>query len=178
MMSQLKDIIPGAEHFPRFVRNASEQYEARLSLVEVSKTPSLFYQGMEGSRMLIVTSHGEGRAEFPSVEDAARVNGLGLVTTRWVDNHGRVAESYPANPNGSPHGIAGLTTRDGRFTITMPHPGACTAPCSTRGGLASGATTAPGCACSATPASGWAERRGFAGRGAGPGQHPARSPVP
>ncbi|WP_216612620.1 phosphoribosylformylglycinamidine synthase [Myxococcus xanthus] len=122
MMSQLKDIIPGAEHFPRFVRNASEQYEARLSLVEVSKTPSLFYQGMEGSRMLIVTSHGEGRAEFPSAEDAARVNGLGLVTTRWVDNHGRVAESYPANPNGSPHGIAGLTTRDGRFTITMPHP--------------------------------------------------------
>ncbi|WIG96049.1 phosphoribosylformylglycinamidine synthase [Myxococcus sp. SDU36] len=122
MMSQLKDIIPGAEHFPRFVRNASEQYEARLSLVEVSKTPSLFYQGMEGSRMLIVTSHGEGRAEFPSAEDAARVNGEGLVTTRWVDNHGRVAETYPANPNGSPHGIAGLTTRDGRFTITMPHP--------------------------------------------------------
>ncbi|NVJ03919.1 phosphoribosylformylglycinamidine synthase [Myxococcus sp. AM001] len=122
MMSQLKDIIPGAEHFPRFVRNASEQYEARLSLVEVSKTPSLFYQGMEGSRMLIVTSHGEGRAEFPSAEDAGRVNGEGLVTTRWVDNHGRVAETYPANPNGSPHGIAGLTTRDGRFTITMPHP--------------------------------------------------------
>ena len=122
MMSQLKDIIPGAEHFPRFVRNASEQFEARLSLVEVAKTPSLFYQGMEGSRMLIVTSHGEGRAEFSSAEDAARVNGLGLVTTRWVDNHGRVTEAYPANPNGSPHGIAGLTTRDGRFTITMPHP--------------------------------------------------------
>ncbi|MBZ4421937.1 phosphoribosylformylglycinamidine synthase [Myxococcus sp. RHSTA-1-4] len=122
MMAQLKDIIPGAEHFPRFVRNASEQFEARLVTVEVARTPSLFYRDMEGSRMLIVASHGEGRAEFSSDEEAARVNGLGFVTTRFVDNHGRVAATYPANPNGSPHGIAGLTTRDGRFTITMPHP--------------------------------------------------------
>ncbi len=122
MMSQLKDMIPGAEHFPRFVRNASEQFEARLTLVEVARTPSLFYRSMDGSRMLIVASHGEGRAEFPSDAEAARVNGLGFVTTRFVDNHGNVASTYPANPNGSPHGIAGLTTSDGRFTITMPHP--------------------------------------------------------
>jgi phosphoribosylformylglycinamidine synthase len=122
MMAQLKDIIPGAEHFPRFVRNASEQFEARLSLVEVAPSPSLFFKGMEGSRMLIAVSHGEGRAEFTSPEEATRVNGLGLVTMRFVDNHGRVTESYPANPNGSPFGIAGLTTKDGRFTLLMPHP--------------------------------------------------------
>ncbi len=122
MMAQLKDIIPGAEHFPRFVRNASEQFEARLSLVEVAESPSLFFKGMAGSRMLIAVSHGEGRAEFPSAEEAARVNGLGLVTMRFVDNHGRVTERYPANPNGSPFGMCGLTTKDGRFTLMMPHP--------------------------------------------------------
>ncbi|TQF09894.1 phosphoribosylformylglycinamidine synthase [Myxococcus llanfairpwllgwyngyllgogerychwyrndrobwllllantysiliogogogochensis] len=122
MMSGLKDIIPGAEHFPRFVRNASEQYEARLGTVEIARTPSLFYQGMEGSRMLIAVAHGEGRAEFSDAAEAARINGLGYITTRWVDNRGQVAATYPANPNGSPHGIAGVTTRDGRFTVTMPHP--------------------------------------------------------
>jgi phosphoribosylformylglycinamidine synthase len=122
MMAQLKDMIPGAEHFPRFVRNASEQFEARLVTVEVADTPSLFYKGMAGSRMLIVSSHGEGRAEFTSDAEAARVNALGFVTTRYVDNHGKVTPVYPANPNGSPYGIAGLTTRDGRFSITMPHP--------------------------------------------------------
>jgi phosphoribosylformylglycinamidine synthase len=122
MMSQLKDIIPGAEHFPRFVRNASEQFEARLSLVEVAPTPSLFLKGMEGSRMLIAVSHGEGRAEFASPEEAERLNGLSLVPLRYVDNHGRVTETYPANPNGSPFGIAGVTTKDGRFTLLMPHP--------------------------------------------------------
>jgi phosphoribosylformylglycinamidine synthase len=122
MMSQLKDMIPGAEHFPRFVRNVSEQFEARLSMVEVAETPSLFLRGMAGSRMLIAVSHGEGRAEFSSAEEAARVNGQGLVVARFVDNHGRVAATYPANPNGSPHGIAGLTTRDGRVTLMMPHP--------------------------------------------------------
>jgi phosphoribosylformylglycinamidine synthase len=122
MMSQLKDMIPGAEHFPRFVRNASEQFEARLSLVEVAESPSLFFQGMTGSRMLIAVSHGEGRAEFPSAADAKRVNELGLVTTRFVDNQGKVTEAYPANPNGSPFGICGLTNKDGRFTLMMPHP--------------------------------------------------------
>ncbi|XXF77037.1 phosphoribosylformylglycinamidine synthase [Myxococcaceae bacterium GXIMD 01537] len=121
MMSQLKDMIPGAGHFPRFVRNASEQFEARLSLVEVADTPSLFFKGMAGSRMLIAVSHGEGRAEFPSPEEAARVDGQGLVALRYVDNHGRVAATYPANPNGSPYGMAGLTSQDGRVTIMMPH---------------------------------------------------------
>ncbi|RKH26442.1 phosphoribosylformylglycinamidine synthase [Corallococcus praedator] len=122
MFAQLRDLIPGADAWPRFVRNASEQFEARLGTVQVAPSPSLFYKGMEGSRMLIVVSHGEGRAEFPNAEEAARVDGSGLVTTRWVDNRGQVAAKYPANPNGSPHGIAGLTTKDGRFTITMPHP--------------------------------------------------------
>ncbi|KFE71068.1 Phosphoribosylformylglycinamidine synthase, synthetase subunit protein [Hyalangium minutum] len=122
MMAQLKEIIPGADHFPRFVRNASEQFEARLSLVEVAESPSLFFKGMAGSRMLIAVSHGEGFAEFPNREEAARVNGLGLVTARFVDNHGQVTEKYPANPNGSPFGLCGLTTVDGRFTLMMPHP--------------------------------------------------------
>jgi phosphoribosylformylglycinamidine synthase len=122
MMSQLKQIIPGAEHFPRFVRNTSEQFEARLSLVEVAPSPSLFFKGMEGSRLLIAVSHGEGRTEFLNPDEAAKVNGLGLVTARYVDNHGQVTEAYPANPNGSPFGISGLTTKDGRFTVMMPHP--------------------------------------------------------
>ncbi|WP_257456323.1 phosphoribosylformylglycinamidine synthase [Archangium lipolyticum] len=122
MMSQLRDLIPGAEHFPHFVRNASEQFEARLVQVEVAESPSLFFKGMAGSRILIASSHGEGRAEFSSAGEAARVNGLGVVPVRFVDNHGRVTETYPANPNGSPHGIAGMTSRDGRVTIMMPHP--------------------------------------------------------
>jgi phosphoribosylformylglycinamidine synthase len=122
MMSQLRELIPGAEHFPHFVRNVSEQFEARLVQVEVAESPSLFFKGMAGSRIPIASSHGEGRAEFASAEEAARVNGLGMVPVRFVDNQGRVTETYPANPNGSPHGIAGLTSRDGRVTIMMPHP--------------------------------------------------------
>jgi phosphoribosylformylglycinamidine synthase len=122
MMAQLRELIPGGDHFPPFVRNASEQFEARLSLVEVPDSPSLFFRGMAGSLIPIAVSHGEGRAEFPTLVDAAQVNVLGFVTLRFVDNYGRVAESYPANPNGSPFGIAGLTSRDGRVTILMPHP--------------------------------------------------------
>ncbi|ATB40854.1 phosphoribosylformylglycinamidine synthase [Cystobacter fuscus] len=122
MMAQLRELIPGAEHFPNFVRNVSEQFEARLVQVEVAPSPSLFFQGMAGSRIPIASSHGEGRAEFSTAEEAARVNGLGVVPVRFVDNHGRVTETYPANPSGSPHGIAGLTSRDGRVTIMMPHP--------------------------------------------------------
>ncbi|MET0404233.1 MAG: phosphoribosylformylglycinamidine synthase [Cystobacter sp.] len=120
MMAQLRELIPGAEHFPNFVRNASEQFEARLIQVEVAPSPSLFFQGMAGSRIPIVSSHGEGRAEFSTAADAARVEGL--VPVRFVDNHGRVTEAYPANPNGSPQGIAGVTSRDGRVTMMMPHP--------------------------------------------------------
>ncbi len=120
MLSALKELVPGAAAWPRFVRNRSEQFEARLSLVEVCESPSLFLAGMAGSRMPIAVSHGEGRAEFPDA--AALAAAAPLTVLRYVDNRGRVASRYPANPNGSPEGIAGLTTADGRVTITMPHP--------------------------------------------------------
>jgi phosphoribosylformylglycinamidine synthase len=120
MMSNLKAIIPGAENWPHFERNLSEQYEARLTLVEIQKTPSILFAGMEGSRIPIVTAHGEGKAVFKDAaqRDAARY----LVAGRYVDNRGKVTETYPYNPNGSPQGITALTTPDGRFNILMPHP--------------------------------------------------------
>jgi phosphoribosylformylglycinamidine synthase len=118
MFAQLKSLIPGAEHWPRFLRNRSEQFEARLALVEVLDTPSLFFKGMAGSRIPIAVSHGEGRAAFDSPDHA----GQALVAVRYVEGDGRVASRYPANPNGSPLGIAGLTSRDGRSTLLMPHP--------------------------------------------------------
>jgi phosphoribosylformylglycinamidine synthase len=120
MMSNLHELIPGAEHWPHFVRNRSEQFEARFALLEVQASPSLFFDGMAGSRIPVAVAHGEGYAEFASAGalDAARP----LVALHFVDNHGRVTETYPANPNGSPRGITGLTTPDGRFTILMPHP--------------------------------------------------------
>ncbi|NUS37657.1 MAG: phosphoribosylformylglycinamidine synthase [Lysobacter sp.] len=118
MLSQLKPIIPGAEHWPRFLRNRSEQYEARLALLEVHESPSLFLRGMAGSRIPVAVAHGEGRAEFDAATDQAAAD----VALRYVDGNGRIADSYPLNPNGSPDGIAGLTTRDGRVTILMPHP--------------------------------------------------------
>jgi phosphoribosylformylglycinamidine synthase len=120
MMSHLKDIIPGAGHWPRFLRNKSEQFEARLSLVEIVESPSLFLQDMGGSRLPIATSHGEGRAVF--VDDAARYSASYTVALRYVDNYGEVADTYPANPNGSVDGICGLSNDDGRVTIMMPHP--------------------------------------------------------
>ncbi|NVK21129.1 MAG: phosphoribosylformylglycinamidine synthase, partial [Kangiellaceae bacterium] len=122
MMSNLKELIPGAEHWPHFVRNQSAQFEARFAMVEVARSPSLFMQGMEGSRMPIAVSHGEGRAEFKSDAIAQQVNESGLVTARYINNYGDIADTYPANPNGSPLGITGLTTTDGRVTIMMPHP--------------------------------------------------------
>ncbi|MBI4990383.1 MAG: phosphoribosylformylglycinamidine synthase [Rhodocyclales bacterium] len=118
MMSHLAEIIPGTGHWPRFARNRSEQFEARFVMVEIPPSPSLFLDGMAGSRLPIVVSHGEGRAEF-AVPEAQK---QAIVALRYVDNHGRVATTYPFNPNGSPEGIAGLTTADGRFTIMMPHP--------------------------------------------------------
>jgi phosphoribosylformylglycinamidine synthase len=120
MMSNLHELIPGAEHWPHFVRNRSEQFEARFALLEVQASPSLFFDGMAGSRIPVAVAHGEGYAEFasPAALDAARP----LVALRFVDNHGRVTETYPANPNGSPRGITGLTTPDGRFAVLMPHP--------------------------------------------------------
>jgi phosphoribosylformylglycinamidine synthase len=120
MMSNLHEIIPGTGHWPHFVRNRSEQFEARLVLLEVAPSPSLFFRGMEGSRIPVVTAHGEGYAEF---HDAAQLAAAQpLVALRQVDNLGRPTERYPYNVNGSPQGITGLTTADGRFTILMPHP--------------------------------------------------------
>jgi phosphoribosylformylglycinamidine synthase len=120
MMSNLHEIIPGTAHWPHFVRNRSEQFEARLTLVEIGKSPSLFFSGMEGSRIPVATAHGEGYAEFSDAQQLAAAEPL--VCWRFVDNRGNVTEAYPFNANGSPHGITGLTTLDGRFTIVMPHP--------------------------------------------------------
>ena len=122
MLSNLHELIGGTEPWPRFVRNRVEQFEARLSLVEVLPSPSLFLRGMEGSWLPVAVAHGEGRAEFRDTGGADAALASGLVALRFVDHHGKPAESYPANPNGSPGGITGLTSRDGRFTILMPHP--------------------------------------------------------
>ncbi|NLD68981.1 MAG: phosphoribosylformylglycinamidine synthase, partial [Limnobacter sp.] len=118
MMSQLKSIIPGAEHWPVFLRNRSEQYEARLSLVEVLESPSILFAGMAGSRMPIAVAHGEGRASFLRPGDAAHAH----AALRFVENDGSPAHDYPANPNGSHEGLTGFTSADGRATILMPHP--------------------------------------------------------
>ena len=120
MMSHLKELIPGAENWPRFLRNKSEQFEARLSLVEVVESPSIFLQGMAGSIIPIATSHAEGRAVFS--DDTARYMASYTVALRYVDNYGKVADTYPANPNGSTDGICGLSNEDGRVSIMMPHP--------------------------------------------------------
>ena len=122
MFSNLHELIAGTEHWPRFVRNRVEQFEARLSLVEVLPSPSLFLHGMAGSRLPIAVAHGEGRAEFRYENGAESALAAELVTLRFVDHFGQPAMTYPANPNGSPGGIAGLCSRDGRFTILMPHP--------------------------------------------------------
>ncbi|HET9450373.1 MAG TPA: phosphoribosylformylglycinamidine synthase subunit PurQ, partial [Aggregicoccus sp.] len=121
MMSALHELIPGTEGWPRFVRNRSEQYEARFSMVQVEKSPSLFFQGMEGSHIPIAVAHGEGYAEFAGAGGAEALGKSGLVSLRFVDNRGQVATRYPANPNGSPLGITGITNADGRITLTMPH---------------------------------------------------------
>jgi phosphoribosylformylglycinamidine synthase len=122
MLSALKALVPGADHWPRFFRNRSEQFEGRVGLVEVLPTPSVFFAGMSGSVLPIAVAHGEGRAQFPDEASLEACMAGGLVSLRFVDNHGRPATAYPANPNGSPLGITGLTSRDGRATILMPHP--------------------------------------------------------
>ena len=123
MLSQLKPIIPGAAHWPSFLRNRSEQFEARLGMVEVVESPSLFLRGMAGSRIPVVVSHGEGRASFGENGTASAIDqAAARVALRYIDNDGRPATRYPANPGGSPDGITGLTTDDGRVTILMPHP--------------------------------------------------------
>ena len=118
MMAALSAIIPGSGHWPRFSRNRSEQFEARLAMVEVLDSPSLFFAGMAGSRLPIAVAHGEGFADFGQRGDAARVH----AAMRFVDHQGRPTEAYPFNPNGSPGGLTAVTTADGRFTALMPHP--------------------------------------------------------
>jgi phosphoribosylformylglycinamidine synthase len=118
MMASLADMIPGAEHWPRFTRNQSEKYEARLSMVEVAESPSLFFTGMAGSRIPIAVAHGEGYANFGLQGKAALVTRV----LSFVDNRGKATEAYPYNPNGSAAGLTGVTTVDGRFTVMMPHP--------------------------------------------------------
>jgi phosphoribosylformylglycinamidine synthase len=122
MLSNLKDIIPGSEHWPRFVQNTSERFEARFSLVEIQESPSVLLKGMTGSRMPIAVSHGEGHTEFASQAAVEAANNSGTVAMRYVNNYGDVTETYPANPNGSVDGITALTSTDGRVTIMMPHP--------------------------------------------------------
>ena len=118
MFSHLKDIIPGAEHWPVFNRNVSEQFEARLVMVQVLNSPSILLKGMQGSQLPIVVAHGEGRVKHQNDQSASNT----IATLQYIDHSGNVTESYPMNPNGSPDGQTGFTTNDGRFTIMMPHP--------------------------------------------------------
>lgn len=122
MMSTLSSLIPGAENWPRFVTNRSERFEARFVEVEVTNSPSILFNGMQGSMMPIVVSHGEGRAEFASKEQLQALKVANLVACRYIDHNGKPTEVYPMNPNGSPEGITAVTTPDGRFTVMMPHP--------------------------------------------------------
>ncbi len=122
MMAALKQLVPGSERWPRFVRNRGEQFEGRFSLVEILDSPAVLLAGMAGARLPIAVAHGEGQAEFASEAQQAGLTAAGLVAFRYVDNHGAVATTYPANPNGSPQGLAAVTSRDGRVLITMPHP--------------------------------------------------------
>ena len=122
MLSTLKSLIPGTENWPSFVRNESEQFEARVAMVEIVDSPCIFFDKMAGSRFPIAVAHGEGRSEFQSEEQMNKAIQQGNVSLRYVDNYGKPTEVYPLNPNGSPQGITGLTSADGRVLILMPHP--------------------------------------------------------
>ena len=122
MFAELADIIPGAQDWPRFTTNKSERFEARLSLVEVLESPSLFFKGMAGSRLPIAVAHGEGYANFEVAHGGRGNPAKAIASMRFTDNHGKPCEAYPFNPNGSPQGLTAVTTADGRFTAMMPHP--------------------------------------------------------
>jgi len=122
MMSQLTSVIPGTAHWPRFLRNRSEQFEARVSMVEVLPSASLFLSAMVGSRLPVALAHGEGRTTFSDTAAPAASLKQQLACLRYVDGHGRATMRYPDNPNGSALGLAGFCSDDGRFTIMMPHP--------------------------------------------------------
>ncbi|MBF0158933.1 MAG: phosphoribosylformylglycinamidine synthase [Magnetococcales bacterium] len=125
MVSQLRSLIPGSDAWPLFVRNLSEQFEARLAMVELLPTPSVLLTGMAGAHVPIVCSHGEGRAEWADAAALTQLQQQGLVAMRFVDHSGQVTQNYPYNPNGSPAGITGITNSDGRVTLMMPHPERC-----------------------------------------------------
>ncbi|MGP4844878.1 phosphoribosylformylglycinamidine synthase [Marinobacter sp. 1Y8] len=122
MLSNLHELIPGTDGWPRFVRNESDQFEARLVMVEVEQSSSIFLDGMAGSRMPIAVAHGEGRVEFANADSSSSLQQNGMIAMRYVSNDGHPTERYPFNPNGSASGITGLSSRDGRVTIMMPHP--------------------------------------------------------
>ena len=122
MLSHLKELIPGAENWPKFLRNRSEQFEARLVTVEVLESNSVFLKGMAGSRLPIAVAHGEGRVEFAQDQDLHTARAQNELCLRYVDNSGAPADHYPFNPNGSPEGLTALSSADGRATIMMPHP--------------------------------------------------------
>jgi len=122
MLSRLHELVPGAGDWPAFVRNRSEQFEARLTTVEIVDSCSVLFIGMAGARLPVPCAHGEGRAEFASAADLTQVRQDRQVCARFVDNGGAPTEIYPLNPNGSPGGITALTSADGRVTVMMPHP--------------------------------------------------------
>jgi phosphoribosylformylglycinamidine synthase len=122
MLAALKELIPGTGHWPRFVRNRGEQFEGRLSLVEIVESPAVLLAGMAGSQLPIAVAHGEGRAEFADDAEAAAFHASGHTALRYIDGAGRVATTYPSNPNGSPEGVAAICNADGRVLLTMPHP--------------------------------------------------------
>ena len=122
MLSNLREIIPGTQYWPHFVRNESEQFEARFSMVEILESNSLMLQGMAGTRIPVAVAHGEGRAEFSSDKSILALQDNGQLALRYVDNYGQPTEAYPFNPNGSPQGLTGLCSENGRVTIMMPHP--------------------------------------------------------
>src|SRR5699024_5738364 len=117
MLSRLTSMIPGSTHWPRFIRNQSERYEARLAMVGIMASPSLFFDGMQGTQLPVVVSHGEGRAHFADATDSKQV----VVPLRYLDNAGEVTTAYPANPGGSPDGVAAVSSSDGRVLLMMPH---------------------------------------------------------
>jgi phosphoribosylformylglycinamidine synthase len=121
-LAALKELVPGAADWPLLLRNRSEQFEARVSLVEIPESKSLFFAGMAGSRLPIAVAHGEGRMTFAGEDALARLQSAGQLALRYVDHYGRPAETYPCNPNGSSEGVTGLCNTDGRVTILMPHP--------------------------------------------------------
>ncbi|MEC9215285.1 MAG: phosphoribosylformylglycinamidine synthase, partial [Pseudomonadota bacterium] len=122
MLSALAPLIPGTDHWPRFARNLSEQYEARLVRVRVEKSASVLFSDMAGSELPIVVAHGEGRAQFAADDSVSNLEASNRVALRYIDNHGETASLFPANPNGSPNGITGICNADGRINIMMPHP--------------------------------------------------------